>query len=132
MRRSLIALGAAGAITLAVGGFAVGAARQDGLSSGRSATCEQPRQEFGTRARQIRKQVRQEVADGEVDAQQSTLDRTRAKILSVLVEQNPTCFDVGTRAAAEVLLQRPSGGEADVALCDLTGIGAEDCWVSED
>ncbi|WUD75597.1 hypothetical protein OG937_29855 [Streptomyces sp. NBC_00510] len=131
MRRSLIALGTAGAIALAVGGYAVGATQQSRAPEP-SVTCEQPRQEFGARAAQIRKQLQREEQTGEIDAQQSTFDTTRAKILSVIVEQNPTCFKAGTRAAAAVLQQHPSEGEADVAVCDLTGIEPDSCWVSVD
>ncbi|MFB7310609.1 hypothetical protein [Streptomyces sp. NPDC056192] len=132
MRRSLIALTSAGAIALGMGGYAVGAAQHDSVS-GRSATCEQAKREFETRAGQIRKQLRRESQEGETDSRQSTVDATRAKIISVLVEQHPTCFDVGTRAAAAaVIQQRSSEGQADAAVCDLTGIEPENCSVAAD
>ena len=131
MRRSLIALTGAGAIALGMGGYAVGAAQHDRVS-GRSATCEQAKREFEKRAGQIRRQLRRESQEGETDSRQSTVDATRAKIISVLVEQNPTCFDVGTRAAAAVIQQRSPEGQADAAVCDLTGIEPENCSVAAD
>ncbi|MFC8256290.1 hypothetical protein ACFUNF_01150 [Streptomyces sp. NPDC057291] len=129
MRRSLIALTSAGAIALAMGGYAVGATQHDSVS-GQSAVCEQAKREFETRAGQIRRQLRRESQEGETDSRQSTMDATRAKIISVLVEQNPTCFDVGTRAAAAVSQQHPPEGQADAAVCDLTGIEPENCSVA--
>ncbi|MEU0831391.1 hypothetical protein [Streptomyces sp. NPDC005969] len=127
----MIALTSAGAIALVMGGYAAGAAQYDSVS-GRSATCEQAKREFETRAGQIRRQLRRESQEGETDSRQVTVVATRAKIISVLVEQNPTCFDVGTRAAAAVIQQRSSEGQADAALCDLTGIEPENCSVAAD
>ncbi|WP_329294249.1 hypothetical protein [Streptomyces sp. NBC_01455] len=51
MKRSMIPPAGAGAVTLALGGYAVGATRHGGGSE-RSATCEQANQEFTTRAGQ--------------------------------------------------------------------------------
>ncbi|MFF7600698.1 hypothetical protein [Streptomyces mirabilis] len=64
MKRSMIALGSAGAITLALGGYAVGATRHDGASE-RSATCEQANQDFEKRAGQFRKQKQRAAHDDE-------------------------------------------------------------------
>ncbi|WP_329165601.1 hypothetical protein OHB49_38905 [Streptomyces sp. NBC_01717] len=130
MRRSLIALTSAGAIALVMGGYAVGAAEHDSTSE-RSTTCEQAKREFETRAGQIRRQLRLESQEGETDSHQITIDTTRAEIIRTLVEQNPTCFDAGTRAAAAVQ-EHPSEGQADAAVCDLTGIEPENCSVAAD
>ncbi|WSA81579.1 hypothetical protein OG930_42220 [Streptomyces sp. NBC_01799] len=133
MKRSMIALVSAGAVTLAIGGYAVGAARHDGASE-RSATCEQANQEFTTRAGQLRQQQqRAPYDDDELDSMQSDLDATQVKILSMMVAQNPTCFDAGTRATAAILRQHPTPEEADTAACDLTatatGTGSRDCFL---
>jgi len=125
----MIALVGAGAIALAVGGYAVGSTRP-GDSSAVSVKCESTKGEFETRAAQIRKQVLA-LPDHDADgSRQTTMINARVKIVSAIVEQHPQCFDAGTRATAAVLRQGPSEGEADVAICDLTGIRSEDCVVA--
>jgi len=125
----MIALVGAGAIALAVGGYAVGATRP-GDSSAQSAKCESAKREFETRAAQIRKQVLGRLDEGADGSRQTTMIDARVKIVSAIVEQHPRCFDAGTRATVAVLRQHPSEGEADVAICDLTGIRSEDCVVA--
>ena len=120
MRRSVIALLSAGAVVLAGSGYAVGAGHRHGAAE-QSAKCEQPTREFAKRADRLRKQVR-----GEDERRQVVTAQT--EILAVLVKQNATCFDAGTRAAATVV-QRLSGGEQDAARCDLIGIEVGDCGV---
>ncbi|WP_319461939.1 hypothetical protein [Micromonospora sp. RTP1Z1] len=127
MRRSMIALVSAGAVALAVGGYAVGASGHGGATK-QSAMCEQAEQEFASRASQLRKQMQQRGL--EVNARDNTLDEAQSKILTEVVQQNPTCFGAGRRAAAAVIKQHPSEGEADAAICDLLGIKAEDCSVA--
>ncbi|MET8449021.1 hypothetical protein [Streptomyces sp. NPDC005209] len=131
MRPSLIALAGAAAIALATGGYAVGAGQQDGTSE-RSAACEQTKHEFDLRADQIREQLRRGSQAEETDSHQITIDESRAKILGLIVQQNPTCFGVGARAAATLLHEHPSEGQADAALCDLTGTKPEDCSTTGD
>ncbi|MET8330116.1 hypothetical protein [Streptomyces sp. NPDC005181] len=127
----MIALTSAGAIALAMGGYAVGATQHDSASE-RSATCGQAKREFETRAGQIRRELRRESQEGETDSRQITMDATRVKIIRELVEQNPACFDAGTRAAAAAIQQHLSEGQADAAVCDLTGIEPENCSVAAD
>ncbi|GAB7106774.1 hypothetical protein JCM4814A_50880 [Streptomyces phaeofaciens JCM 4814] len=116
----MIALLSAGVVVLAGSGYAVGAGHDDGAAE-RSAKCEQPTRDFAERAGRLRKQVQGDDARWQVVTAQT-------EILAVLVKQNATCFDAGTRAAATVV-QRLSGGEQDAARCDLIGIKAGDCAV---
>jgi len=116
---------------LSVGGYAIGATRHDG-ASGRSTTCEQAKQEFKTPVGQIRKQLRRDTQATETDSRQITIETTRVEILSAVVGQNPTCFDVETRAIVAVLQQHPAEGQADAALCDLTGIQPDYCSITVD
>jgi hypothetical protein len=131
MRRSVVGLVSAGAIAFATGGYAFGAMRGDGAAE-RSAMCEQAKQEFGTRAGQIRKQLQRESRGEEADSRQAEMDAARVRILSAVVAQNPACFDVGTRATTAVLRQHPSEGEADATVCDLTGIQPDECSIAVD
>ncbi|MGW1722430.1 hypothetical protein ACWCQK_05755 [Streptomyces sp. NPDC002306] len=118
MRRSVIALVSAGAaVVLAGGGYAIGA----GSHNGATVKCEQTTREFAKRSDQLKKQVQ-----GEDDRWQVVTAQT--EILAVVVKQNPTCFDAGTRSAAEVV-QRLSGGEQDAVRCELIGIKAGECSV---
>ncbi|MGY5013299.1 hypothetical protein ACWCY6_35325 [Streptomyces sp. 900105755] len=118
MRRSVIALLSAGAaVVLAGGGYAIGEGGHDGAI----ATCEQTTQEFAKRADLLKKQVQ-----GDDDRWQVVTAQT--EILAGMVKQNPTCFDAGTRSAAEVV-QRLSGGAQDAARCELIGIKAGACSV---
>ncbi|MET8102845.1 hypothetical protein ABZV29_41535 [Streptomyces sp. NPDC005236] len=130
MKRSMIALVSAGAITVALGGYAVGATRHDGASE-QSARCEQTHQEFEARVGQFRKQ-KQWIARGFDTTRQSEIVTARLKILGMIVGQNPTCFDAGTRAAAAHLQQHPSTGQDDGAACELAGIPSKECPTSTD
>ncbi|MET8287047.1 hypothetical protein ACGFWD_37620 [Streptomyces sp. NPDC048448] len=133
MKRSMIAPACAGAVTLALGGYVVGATRHGGGPE-RSATCEQANHEFTTRAGQYRKhQQLVSFDDDDVDVQ-SDLDATQVKILSVIVVRNPTCFDAGTRAEAAILRQHPTEEEVDVAARDLTATAArsENCFLADE
>ncbi|MFI0966612.1 hypothetical protein ACH4S8_35320 [Streptomyces sp. NPDC021080] len=130
MKRSMIALVSAGAITLALGGYAVGATPDDGASE-QSTRCEQTKQDFEVRAGQFRKQ-QQRIAQGNDTTRQYEIATARLKILSLIVGQNPTCFDAGTRATAAYLQQHPSMSQDDVAACELTGIPSKDCLISSD
>ncbi|PWU52106.1 hypothetical protein DLE60_17320 [Micromonospora globispora] len=123
----MIALVSAGAVALAVGGYAIGAAGHRGVTK-RPAMCEQAEQEFASRAGQLRKQMQQRGL--EVNARDNTLDEAQSKILAEIVQQNPTCFGAGRRATAAVIQQHPSEGEADAVICDLIDIKAEDCSVA--
>ncbi|MFE2584142.1 hypothetical protein [Streptomyces sp. NPDC059378] len=125
MRPSIIAVAVAAALALTAGGYAVGATRQGGASE----RCGRTAHEFTTLAGQIRKQLR---ADADFDSAQHTVDVTRAEVLGVLVAQNPGCFDARTRATAAVFRQHASEGRSDAALCELTGIGRNDCSVGLD
>ncbi|MFD8740435.1 hypothetical protein ACFV06_36745 [Streptomyces sp. NPDC059618] len=126
MKRSMIALVSAGAITLALGGYAVGATRHDG-----AAGCERTNQVFEARAGQFRKQE-QRIAQGNDTTAQYEIATAQLRILGVLVRQNPACFDAGARATATYLQLHPSTGQEDVAACDLAGIPARDCDISTD
>ncbi|MET9890867.1 hypothetical protein ABZZ47_11715 [Streptomyces sp. NPDC006465] len=130
MKRSMIALVSAGVITLAVSGYAVGAARHDGTSE-QSTTCEQAKQDFAKRAGQFRKQKHREALGGET-LRQSEIDAARVKILGMIVVQNPRCFGAGTRATAAFLQQHPSAGQEDAAVCELAGVPSRDCAISVD
>ncbi|MGW0964624.1 hypothetical protein [Streptomyces sp. NPDC002516] len=128
MKRSMIALVSAGAITLPLGGYAAGATWHDG-ASGQSATCAQANQDFEARAGQYRKQ-QQRIAQGNDTTRQYEIASARLKILSMIVGQNPTCFNAGTRATAAYLQQHLSAGQEDAAACELTGIASKDCTIS--
>jgi hypothetical protein len=130
MKRSMIALVSAGAITLALSGYAVGATRHDGASE-QSTRCEQTNQDFETRAGQFRRQ-QQRIARGFDTTRQDEIATARLKILSMIVGQNPNCFDAGTRATAAYLQQHPSTSQEDVAACELAGIPSKDCTISDD
>ncbi|MFD5816096.1 hypothetical protein [Streptomyces sp. NPDC127038] len=130
MKRSMIALVSAGAITVALGGYAVGATRHDGAAE-RSAGCERTNQVFEARARQFRKQE-QRIAQGNDTTAQYEIATAQLRILGVIVRQNPACFDAGARATATYLQLHPSTGQEDVAACDLAGIPAKDCDISTD
>ncbi|MEU9155864.1 hypothetical protein AB0D59_36275 [Streptomyces sp. NPDC048417] len=118
MRRSVTALLSAGAaVVLAGGGYAIGAGGHDGAT----AKCEQTTREFAKRADELKKQVQKEDDRWQVVTAQT-------EILAGVVKQNPTCFDAGTRSAAEVV-QRLSGGAQDAARCELIGIKARVCSV---
>ncbi|MGW7608010.1 hypothetical protein ACWGKW_12185 [Streptomyces sp. NPDC054766] len=131
MKRSMIALVGAGAITLALSGYTVGSTRHDDAPK-RSATCEQAGQEFKARADQLRKQQQREAPDDHEDlgSIQSDLNATQVKILSMIVAQNPTCFDAGTRATAAILQQHPTPEDADTVACDFTATapGSRNCF----
>ncbi|MFG2951240.1 hypothetical protein [Streptomyces adustus] len=128
MKRSMIALVSAGAITVALGGYAVGATQYDGASE-QSTRCEQTSLEFEARAGQFRKQ-QQRINQGEDSVRQYEIATARLKILSMIVGQNPTCFDAGTRATAAYLQQHPSESQEDAAACELAGIPSKDCTIS--
>ncbi|WP_217546026.1 hypothetical protein [Streptomyces sp. GbtcB6] len=128
----MIALVSAGAITLAIGGYAVGATRTDGASV-RSATCEQANKEFTRRAGQVRKQKEREFHDEDfLNSVNPDMESAQVKILGLIVEQNPTCFGAGTRATAAYLQQHRTEGEEDAAACELTGVPAKDCSIAVD
>ncbi|MFK0281988.1 hypothetical protein ACIQVL_16165 [Streptomyces sp. NPDC090499] len=129
MKRSMIALVSAGAITLAVGGYAVGATR-DGGGAGRSATCTQAEKEFTGRAGRLREQMEREFRDEDYsDSINPDMESTQVKILGLIVDQNPACFDAGTRATATYLRQHRTEGEEDAAACELTGVPAKKCSI---
>ncbi|MGW3912415.1 hypothetical protein ACWEBX_12965 [Streptomyces sp. NPDC005070] len=128
MKRLMIALVSAGAITVALGGYAVGATQHDGASE-QSTRCEQTSQDFDARAGQFRKQ-QQRIARGGDTLRQYEIATARLKILSMIVGQNPTCFDAGTRATAAYLQQHPSESQEDAAACELAGIPSKDCTIS--
>ncbi|MFF2363982.1 hypothetical protein ACFVU0_14920 [Streptomyces sp. NPDC058122] len=128
MKRSMIALVSAGAITVALGSYAVGATRHDNASE-QSTRCEQTNQDFEARVGQFRKQ-QQRIAQGAGTTRQYEIATARLKILSMIVGQNPTCFDAGTRATAAYLQQHPSVSQEDAAACELTGIPSKDCSIS--
>ncbi|MGW6485581.1 hypothetical protein [Streptomyces sp. NPDC055056] len=130
MKCSMIALVSAGAITVALGGYAVGATQHDGAFE-QSTRCEQTSQDFDARAGQFRKQ-QQRIARGGDTLRQYEIATARLKILSMIVGQNPTCFDAGTRATAAYLQQHPSQSQEDAAACDLAGIPSKDCTISVD
>ncbi|MGW3629701.1 hypothetical protein ACWD7F_05995 [Streptomyces sp. NPDC005122] len=127
----MIALVSAGAITLASGGYAVGAMRHDGASE-RTATCEQADQDFEKRADQFRKHRQRESRDAEYSDSVSgwAMESTKAKILSLIVVQNPTCFGAGTRATAAYLQQHRTEGEQDAAACELAAVPSEYCTIA--
>ncbi|MGW1068058.1 hypothetical protein ACWD4F_26465 [Streptomyces aureus] len=127
MKRSMIALVSAGAITVALGGYAVGATQHDDASK-QSTTCGQANQEFEARAGQFRKQ-QQRIAQGVDTNRQYVIASARLKILGMIVRQNPTCFDAGTRATAAYLQQHPSASQEDAAACELAGIASKDCAI---
>ncbi|MFE2535482.1 hypothetical protein [Streptomyces sp. NPDC059371] len=132
MKRSMIALVSAGAITLASGGYAVGAMRHDGASE-RSATCEQANQDFEKRAEQFRKHKQRKSRDAEYSDSVSAsweMESTKVKILSLIVAQNPTCFGAGTRATAAYLQQHRTEGEQDAAACELAAVLSEYCTIA--
>ncbi|MFJ9814058.1 hypothetical protein ACIRU3_02085 [Streptomyces sp. NPDC101151] len=130
MKRSMIALVSAGAITLALGGYAVGATRHDSAAE-RSATCEQANQDFEKRAGQLRKQKQRESHDDDyLNSMSADVTTTRVKILSTIVVQNPTCFGAGTRATAAYLQQHRSEGEEDAATCELAGVPSKYCLIA--
>ncbi|MFD5568836.1 hypothetical protein [Streptomyces cadmiisoli] len=112
---ALLSVGAA--VVLGGGGYAIGAGGHDGVT----AKCEQTTREFAKRADRLQKQVRKENPRWQVVTAQT-------EILAVVVKQNPTCFDAGTRSAAEVV-RRLSGGPQDAARCELIGIKAGECSV---
>ncbi|MGW1064384.1 hypothetical protein ACWD4F_07715 [Streptomyces aureus] len=128
MKRSMIALVSAGAITIALGGYAVGATQHDGASE-QSTTCAQANQEFEARASQFRKQ-QQRIAQGNDSIRQYEIATARLKILSTMVGENPTCFGAGARATAAYLQQHPSESQEDAAACELVGIPSKDCTIS--
>ncbi|MFB7248695.1 hypothetical protein ACFCYX_40435 [Streptomyces populi] len=130
MKRSMIALVSAGAITIALGGYAVGATQHDDASE-QSTTCAQANQDFEARAGQFRKQ-QQRIAKGGDTIRQYEIATARLRILSTIVRQNPTCFDAGTRATAAYLQQHPSSSQEDAAACELAGIPSKDCTISVD
>ncbi|MFI6354234.1 hypothetical protein ACIBJF_16615 [Streptomyces sp. NPDC050743] len=129
----MIALVSAGAITLAAGGYAVGATRHDSASE-RSATCQQAGTDFGKRARQLRTQKKREAH--EKNYLNPYAESAQVQILGLIVEQNPTCFSSATRAAAAYLqklrstdAEHAEAGE-DVAACELLSIPFRDCSVT--
>ncbi|MEV5802243.1 hypothetical protein [Streptomyces collinus] len=128
MKRSMIALVSAGAITVALGGYAVGATQHNGASK-QSTRCEQTNQDFEARASQFRKQ-QQRINQGGDTLKQYEIATARLRILSMIVGQNPTCFDAGTRATAAYLQQHPSESQEDAAACELAGIPSKDCTIS--
>ncbi|WP_333774354.1 hypothetical protein [Streptomyces sp. IBSBF 3136] len=138
MKRSMIALASAGAVTLAAGGYAVGATRHDSASE-QSATCQQASNDFGKRADQLREQKKREARDeGYLNSVNANAESAQVQILGLIVDQNPTCFSGATRAAAAYLGKPPStdaedleAGE-DVAACELLGIPFKDCSVTAD
>ncbi|MET8099302.1 hypothetical protein ABZV29_22970 [Streptomyces sp. NPDC005236] len=130
MKRWITALVSAGAITVALGGYAVGATRHDSASE-RSATCEQANQDFEKRAAQLRK-LKQRPADDYLNSISGYMEPTRVQILSLVVVQNPTCFGAGTRAAAAYLQQHRSEGELGAGACELANIPSRDCTIAAD
>uniref|UniRef100_UPI001F2FF9B8 hypothetical protein n=1 Tax=Micromonospora coerulea TaxID=47856 RepID=UPI001F2FF9B8 len=108
--------------------YAVGAVSHRGPTK-QSAVCEQAEQEFASRAGQLRQQVQllQRGVGLDGNARDEALDEAQRKILAGVVQQNPTCFGAGMRAAAAVIQQPRSEREADAAICDLIGIKAEGC-----
>ncbi|MFD5517858.1 hypothetical protein [Streptomyces sp. NPDC127066] len=126
----MIALVGAGAITLALSGYAVGATRHDGASE-RSTTCAQANQEFEARTDRFRKQSQRIAREGNT-IRQDEIVTARLKILTLIVGQNPTCFGAGTRAAAAYLQQHPSVSQEGAAACELTGIPSKDCTIPND
>ncbi|MFF7473232.1 hypothetical protein [Streptomyces sp. NPDC008092] len=130
MKRSMIALVGAGAITLAVGGYAVGATRDDG-GSGRSAACVQAKKEFGERAGRLREQKKREFHDEDyLNSVNSDMESVQVKILVLIVDENPTCFDAGTRATAAYLRPHRTEAEEDAAACELTGVPTKECSIA--
>lgn len=130
----MVALVSAGAITLASGGYAVGAMRHDG-ASGRSATCEQANQDFEKRAGQFRRHEQRVSRDANYSNSVSAswaMESTKVKILGLIVVQNPTCFGAGTRATAAYLQQHRTEGEQDAAACELAAVPSEDCTIAAD
>ncbi|GAA4573519.1 hypothetical protein GCM10023176_38700 [Micromonospora coerulea] len=125
----MIALLSAGAVALAGGGYAIGAVGHRGAAKP-SAVCEQAEQEFASRADQLRKQMQTPRQLGLNDSKRTTVEDAHSRILAEVVQQNPTCFGAGMRAAAAVIQQHRSEGEADVTICDLAGVKAEDCLVA--
>ncbi|MEU1601538.1 hypothetical protein ABZ468_55140 [Streptomyces sp. NPDC005708] len=137
MKRSMIALVSAGAITLTAGGYAVGATRHDSASE-QSATCQQASNDFGKRASQLRKQKKREAHDEDyLNSINAYAESAQVQILGLIVEQNPTCFGGATRAAA-AYLQKPRSTDAegaageDAAACELLSIPFKDCSVTAD
>ncbi|MFJ8488673.1 hypothetical protein ACIRBZ_09915 [Streptomyces sp. NPDC094038] len=132
MKRSVIALVGAGAIVLAVGGYAVGTTRDGGASgSGRSAACAQAEKEFTGRAGRLREQMEREYRDEDyANSINPDMESTQVRILGLIVDQNPACFDAGTRAAATYLRQHRAEGEEDAAACELAGVPAERCSIA--
>ncbi|MGW3337748.1 hypothetical protein ACWDCL_09740 [Streptomyces sp. NPDC001009] len=128
MKRSMIALVSAGAITVALGGYAVGATRHDSASE-RSATCEQANQEFEKRAGQLRK-LKHQPGDEYLNSISGEMEPTRVKILSLIVVQNPTCFGAGTRATAAYLQEHRSEAELDAAACEIADVPIKDCSIA--
>ncbi|MEV5145505.1 hypothetical protein [Streptomyces sp. NPDC052727] len=136
MKRSMIALASAGAVTLAAGGYAVGATRHDSTSE-QSATCRQASNDFGKRADQLREQKKREARDEDyLNSVNAYAESAQLQILGLIVDQNPTCFSGATRAAA-AYLQKPRSKEAegleageDVAACELLSIALKDCSVT--
>ncbi|MFD8153895.1 hypothetical protein ACFV28_24505 [Streptomyces sp. NPDC059720] len=134
MKRSVIALVSAGAVTLVLGGYAVGATRHDGASE-RSATCQQANEDFEKRAGQFRKHKQRESRDADYADSVSAswaVESTKVKILSLMVVQNPTCFGAGTRATAAYLQQHRTEGEQDAAACELAAVPSEYCTIAVD
>ncbi|MEV5790028.1 hypothetical protein [Streptomyces sp. NPDC052192] len=130
MKRSMIALLGAAAMTVAIGGYAVGVTRHD-TGSERSASCARTGRDFADRAAQLRKQLRETDGDETALTARAAFATTRVKILSAVVVQNPACFDAGTRATASFLRQHPAEDEKEAATCDLVGVAVKDCYVSE-
>lgn len=130
MKRSMIALLGAAAMTVAVGGYAAGATLHDS-GSDRSARCEQAARDFDARAGQVRRQLHAENS-GDGGQRQHTFLTTRTKVLTGMVVQNPSCFDAGTRATASFLRQHPATDEQEAATCDFVGVALKDCYVSEE
>ncbi|MFG2452347.1 hypothetical protein ACGFSG_23475 [Streptomyces sp. NPDC048512] len=130
MKRSMIALLGAAAMTVALGGYAVGATLHDSGSE-RSARCEQAARDFTARAGQVRKLLDLEHRGGG-DLRQHTFLTARTKVITGMVVQNPACFDAGTRATASFLRQHPAEDEREAATCDFVGVAVKDCSVSED
>ncbi|MGW4914548.1 hypothetical protein [Streptomyces sp. NPDC004270] len=138
MKRSMIALVSAGVFTLTIGGYAIGATEHDSASE-QSAACRQAGDDFVKQAGQLRKQKEREAKDEDyLNSINAYAESAQVQILSLIVEQNPTCFGGATRAAA-TFLQKPrskdeAGAEAeeDAAACALLGIPAEDCSVTAD
>ncbi|MFJ7149596.1 hypothetical protein ACIQVT_15535 [Streptomyces sp. NPDC100445] len=134
----MIALVGAGAVTLAAGGYAVGATRHDSASE-QSAVCRQAGNDFGKRASRLRKQKERE-AHGEdyTNSMNWHAESAQVHIVGLIVAQNPTCFGGAVRAAA-AYPQRPrstdaEGAEAeeDAAACELLMIPSQNCSVTSD